>query len=405
MPTVELVSNISHYYYTARALLRHGFLGHFITGPRALENEQWMGRVGPFKRLWAERKLAGIPPERVKRLWLPEIAAKLTTRLGGTGERSNWIHNELFARGASLRLARADAVHFVNSVGLESAQKARKNSALCICDMRMEHPDFQQEILTEEGRRLGVEVAVSGSSYKHRLLAELELADHIMCPSSYAQRTFVDRGIDPGKIVVCPYGIDTDTFTPNTCSGQPPNGPFVVLFLGTVCVRKGVHYLLEGFKRAALPEARLILAGPIDPGFRPILQRYAGLFEAPGPVPKLRVPEYYREASVFVLPSLADSYGLATVEAMSSGVPLIVSENTGAADMVRALGNGFVLPVRDADSIAERLTWLHGNRDAGREMGERGSDAKDRLSWDRYEESLAGFYQTLFGSRITHGPQ
>lgn len=398
MPRVELISNISHYYYTALSLLGCGFLGHFITGPRALQDEQWMERVYPFKRLWAERRLAGIPPARVKRLWLPEIAAKMTRKLGGTSERSNWIHNELFAREAALRMDHADAVHFVNSVGLEAARKAKKNSALCICDMRMEHPAFQEEILTEEGQRLGIDVVVSGTSYKHRLLAELEMADYVVCPSSYAKRTFVERGMDAGKIVICPYGSDTETFAAGQPSAKQPHGAFVVLFLGSICVRKGVHYLLEGFRRAALKDARLILAGPIDPGFRSILQRYEGLFEAVGPVPKLQVPKYYQEADVFALPSLADSYGLVTIEAMSSGVPLIVSENTGAADVVREIGNGFVVPIRDADSIAEKLTWLHSNREQCRQMGERGSRARERLSWARYEETLAGFYKTLFAA-------
>jgi glycosyltransferase involved in cell wall biosynthesis len=396
MPTVELVSNISHYYYTALSLLRSGFLGHFITGPRALQNERWMERVYPFRQLWVERKLADIPPAQVKRLWLPEIAQKMTKRLGGSGELSNWIHNELFAREAAVRMDRADAVHFVNSVGLEAARKAKRNSALCICDMRMEHPAFQEEILAEEGRKLGVDVVVPGSSYKHRILGELEIADYVLCPSSYAKRTFVDRGMDARKIIVCPYGIDTETFTPDKRSATPPRGVFVVLFLGSICVRKGVHYLLEGFKRAALKDSRLILAGPIDPGFRSILQRYEGLFEAVGPVPKLQVPKYYREADAFVLPSLADSYGLAAIEAMGSGVPLIVSENTGAADVVRENGNGFVVPIRDADSIAEKLSWLHANRERCVEMGERGCRAKERLSWARYEECLAAFYKTLF---------
>lgn len=398
MPTVEVVSNISHYQYTALSLLRCGFLGHFITGPRALQHEQWMERVYPFKRLWVERKLADIPPAHVKRLWLPEIAQKLTRKLGGTSERSNWIHNELFAREAALRMGDVDAVHFVNSVGLEAARKAKRTSALCICDMRMEHPAFQEEILAEEGRKLDIDVVVPGSSYKHRILAELELADYIVCPSSYAKKTFVDRGMDAGKIIVCPYGFDTETFTPVQRSTKQPDSVFVVLFLGSICMRKGVHYLLEGFKRAALDHSRLVLAGPIDPAFRPILQRYDGLFEAVGAVPKLQVPKYYQAADVFALPSLADAYPLVAIEATGSGVPLIVSENTGAADVVRENGNGFVVPVRDADSIAEKLTWLHARREQCIEMGERGCRAKERLSWTRYEESLTGFYQTLFAA-------
>jgi alpha-maltose-1-phosphate synthase len=399
MPKVELISNIFHYYHTALSLYRCGYLGDYITGPSALDDEAWMqhrGRI--FERLWIERRLEGIPPRLVKRMWLPEIVQKGVKRLGGTSERSNWVHNELFARKAARMMTDCDAVHFVNSVGLEAARKAKRSGAVVICDMREEHPDYQAKILSEEAERLKIQFTVPGSSYRHRIIEELHLADYIFCPSSYAKRTFVSQGISADKLVVCPYGVNTKQFTGRERSA--PSEQFNVLFLGNICMRKGVHYLLEAFQSAGLRDARLLLAGPIDPSFRPVLDRYSS-FERVGPIPHSRVHEQYQQADVFVIPSLADAYPLVALEAMSAGLPVIVSENTGTADIIENGREGFVVPIRNAREIAAKLTLLYENREQCARMGMAAASAARVLNWENYEKVCTGFYESLFSGRGT----
>jgi glycosyltransferase involved in cell wall biosynthesis len=326
-------------------------------------------------------------------MWLPEIAQKAVKRFGGTTERSNWVCSHLFARKAARLMSDCDAVHFVNTVGLEAARKAKRNGALVICDMREEHPYFQSQILSEEAKRLQIPFTDLGSTYRHRVIDELALADYIFCPTEYAKRTFVARGIGAEKIVVCPYGVNTQQFAPRERSR--PHAQFTVLFLGFICMRKGVHYLLEAFQRAGLKDARLLLAGEIDRSFRPVLDRYRS-FECVGTVPHSQVHEQYQKADVFVIPSLADSFGLVALEAMSAGLPVIVSENTGAADIIENGREGFVVPIRDAQQIAEKLTFLYENREQGTRMGMAAASAASRLSWENYETICASFYKSLF---------
>jgi glycosyltransferase involved in cell wall biosynthesis len=383
MPKVELISNIFHYYHTALSLHRCGYLGDYITGPSALDNETWMQHRGKiFERLWIERRLEGIPPRLVKRMWLPEIVQKGVKRLGGTGEQSNWAHNELFARKAAAMMTDCDVVHFV-----------KRGGAVVICDMREEHPDYQEQILSEEAERLKIPFTVPGSSYRHRIIEELQLADYVFCPSAYAKRTFVTQGISADKLVVCPYGVDTKFFA----GRERPrlSGPFNVLFLGNICMRKGVHYLLEAFQHAALRDARLILAGPIDPSFRPVLDQYSS-FELTGPIPHSQVHEQYQKADVFVIPSLADAYPLVALEAMSAGLPLIVSENTGVAGVIENGREGFVVPIRNAREIAAKLTLLYENREQCARMGLAAASATSTMTWENYKRVCADFYRSLF---------
>jgi glycosyltransferase involved in cell wall biosynthesis len=395
VPRVELISNIFHYYYTALALHRQGLLGCYITGPGTLDDEAWVGRLGgPFRRLWVERRLESIPPSRVKRLWLHEIVQKAVRRSGGGSDLANRACAHLFANEAARLVRDCDVVHFVQSVGWVVARKMKRRGAIIICDMREEHPLFQEKILSEEAEHLGIGFTPQGSSLKDHVLEEIDLSDYIFCPSAYAKRTFLEHGVQESKLVVCPYGVDLATF--NAGERRRPGKIFTVLFLGQVCMRKGVHYLLEGFRRAGLSDARLTLVGRVDPSFHSILDKYRGLFDEVGSIPHSQISNYYLDADVFVMPSLADAYPLVVLEAMSSGLPVIVSENTGMADLIRKGGEGFVVPIRDSDAIAEKLTFLYENREQCASMGRAAMTTMHGLDWNHYQSVCTDFYQSLF---------
>lgn len=396
MPAVEVISNVSHYYYTALSLHGIGYLQRYITGPSLLDDEAWISRCGPaFRRLWAERRLRGIPREAVRRLWLPEALQKSFARVGAP-QLANRVCGELFAHRAAQIMGECDAIHFVHSVGWVAARKAKRDGIKVICDMREEHPQYQADILSEEAAHLGIDFRGTGSNYMQRVVEEIGLADYIFCPSSYAKRTFVERGISENKLLVCPYGVDAGQFT--TTRREVQRKDFSVLFLGQLSMRKGVHYLLEAFRKAALPNAKLILAGPVDPAYRSVLDRYQGLFEETGRVPHSAVQDCYFGADVFVMPSLADSYGLVVSEAMSAGLPVIVSENTGMADFIRDGREGFVVPIRDSDAIADKLTFLYENRDLCAAMGSRGMATARSLDWNNYQSICANLYRSIFAA-------
>src|ERR1700722_7610422 len=148
MSRIELISNVSHYRYTALALHRQGFLGHYITGPSLLRGEGWLARFGgPLRKLWTERRLDDLPPQSVRRIWLPELMRRVMMPLGMSGERANYIHNEMFARRAAVLFEECDALHFVHSVGWRAARRAKRAGITVVCDMREAHPMSHERIL------------------------------------------------------------------------------------------------------------------------------------------------------------------------------------------------------------------------------------------------------------------
>ena len=90
---------------------------------------------------------------------------------------------------------------------------------------------------------------------------------------------------------------------------------------------------------------------------------------------------------------------------MSAGLPVIVSENTGMAGVIENGREGFVVPIRDAREIAEKLTFLYENREQCARMGSAAASTAGVLSWENYERVCAGFYQSLFsGDGVRFGP-
>jgi glycosyltransferase involved in cell wall biosynthesis len=388
-----LLSNIPHYHYLAAALHRAGLLKRYITSKALVEGECAPGYLPAFWRRKLEgRRVPDVPAALVRQIVFPEFLQKTlpATKLVSF-ERACRVNNDAFDRMARRFVDQCDVFHFVSSIGLLSARRAKKNGSIVICDVRQEHPRFQREILQEEGRRWGITTEVFGRSLEPKILAEYTISDYIVVPSRHAQRTFIQNGWSADQLPVIPYGVDLKHFQP----GARDRSVFRILFAGIVTLRKGVQYLLEAFKSLRLPGSELVLAGPMDPAVKPVLAKYEGLFRYIPALPKLGLCDLYAGSSVFVLPSLADSFSLATLEAMACGTPVIVSENTGAADWVQEGINGFVTPIRDVQALAERIEQLYSNRERLETMGSAGRQTALEMTWHRYGKEAVDFYRRL----------
>lgn len=388
-----LLSNIPHYHHLAEALYGAGLLKRYVTAA-ALIGEERAPRWLPagLKQKLEGRRLNHVPRDLTRRIRWPEVLQRVLPKLRAiSNERADWLNNELFDRASLPLVDGCEAFHFVSSVGLHCARKAKAGGAIVVCDVRQEHPAFQRRILREECGRFGMEPHVTGSTYESRVLEEFAIADYIVVPSTHARRTFLEEGFAPGKLLQLPYGVDVNHFR----NSGKADKVFRVIYAGSLTVRKGPQYLLEAFSRMDRADSELILVGPLDPAFEKVLARYEGSFRYLGIIPKLALRDLYSSSSVFVLPSLADSFSLATLEAMACGLPVIVSENTGAADALDQGKQGFVVPVRDPEAIREHLEFLRRNADARAEMGRRAAARAREWNWERYGREALRHYREI----------
>ena len=275
----------------------------------------------------------------------------------------------------------------------EALECCRERGVVCAVDHGSLHQAEDRRLVQEEAERWGVAVSedISADWIIAKEDEEFSLADHIFVLSTAARDSLIRQGIDGGRIFVNPCGVDVTAFSP-----APRNDDvFRVIQVGSIGLRKGVLDTLEAFRMAKLTDAELLfVGGGIESGgLEAVLKKKTenGIsFLPPVPQPKLR--DYYNKCSVFVLASIADGFGMVVSQAMACGLPVIVTENVGARDLVEDGVNGFVVPIRSPDRIAEHLRYLHDNPDIAKRMGQAAQETVQKgYSWSDYGDRLAGF--------------
>jgi glycosyltransferase involved in cell wall biosynthesis len=294
---------------------------------------------------------------------------------------------------ATCEIIDGDAVelfHGWNANCLETICAAKKNGITTIVERASTHMKTQMRILREAYGSVGVDPGVIElEEVIERCVGEYEAADYVLVPSRSVYDTFIDEGFDADKLILLPFGVDLEKFSPAVEKPEMPT----FLFCGRIGIRKGVHHLLEAWKKAAIGRARLVLVGNVDPEFR---FAFATVADDPG-VEVLSysgdMPTLYRSATAFVLPTLEEGSALVTYEAMASGLPLIT---TGRAGSVARDGvEGVMVSPGDVDGFAKALTDAAANPGRMEEMGAAARKRALEFSWERYRERLMAVYDSV----------
>jgi hypothetical protein len=329
------------------------------------------GRQPPaLQRLLARRLPADLP----RRLVREQVVATLA----GRGAKA------LLQRAAREGFAGAGAVYtsFIND-DLATVERAR-DQGLAVVHELIISADAGRILLEERRRFPGVEppaetaeVIEAGIDRDRRKWA---LSDRVLVPSTYCLDSCLALGCEPSRLRLVPYGIPEHWFELPVCPE-----PGRVLSVGRVSLGKGHHYLAEACRllsqRRVAHHCRIAGAWHVDVT--------APLFSGPtylGPVPRSRMAAEVQRADVVVLPTLTDSFALAHLEAMACGVPVVTTHHCGA--LVRDGIEGFVVPVRDAAALAERLQQLIEDRALRQRLGVAARRRALDHGWSRYGERL-----------------
>jgi alpha-maltose-1-phosphate synthase len=200
-------------------------------------------------------------------------------------------------------------------------------------------------------------------------------AARVLTTNRMAQVSLVrDYGVPEEKVQFVGQGYDL--------AGVGHGGPHVpdghILFVGYEFDRKGGWTLLDAFQRvrSRVPRAQLLIVGP------EITAAYPGVTVL-GPVhDKDRLQRLYREAAVFALPSHFDPMPFAAFDAMAMGIPTVVADGCGTAEIITDGKDGFVVPTGDAEALAQRLAALLRQPDLRERIGRAGAEtARLHLQW------------------------
>ena len=194
--------------------------------------------------------------------------------------------------------------------------------------------------------------------------------DYVVTMSDFVKDSYVQNGFPAENICVATPDIDTERFSPRIQSSDTDD-TFRVLYVAHTQPLKGLHYLLQAWKDLELPDAKLVIAGGFTDMPEELRKRYLTEISDDSRITWIqnayRPEDLYRSASVLVFPTLTEGFGRVTLEAMACGIPVITTVN--ARGVVEEGKTGFVVPIRDANAIREKLQYLYNNREVVREMG------------------------------------
>ncbi len=203
---------------------------------------------------------------------------------------------------------------------------------------------------------------------------------------SREHRDLALRALPSLTIPIVYNGVDTAQFhpadTPRACD------TLTLLCVGRLIERKGQHHLLRAFGRLrALQQQppRLILAGTGDA--HASLQKLAqdlGITDAVdflGFVPREQMAALYRQTDIFVLPSQNEGMSIALLEAMASGLPVVVTQTGGTSELVSDAINGRVVQWADVDGLTNALAPMVSDAGLRQRMGRTGRERAERFSW------------------------
>lgn len=291
-------------------------------------------------------------------------------------ERLNALTERIFLSG----LRRADVAYLWPGASLSLYRAAKSRGCVIVGERINTLLGTSKAILDAEFQALNLSPC-HGITQDH-IAEELEcmsLCDFIFSPSPEVSRSIVSAGLPESKILRSSYGLRKSEVLERGRLERKRRP--TALFAGRICVRKGVHLLIDAWKKAA-PDARLVIVGRIAPEME-------GLF--PEALRGLQDVEYrehvrdltplYRDADFFILPSLEEGSPLVTYLALGAGLPCLVSA-MGAGGVVENGREGVIVDPHDTAAFAASIRYMVDDVDARSRMGRAARERSLEYTWD-----------------------
>lgn len=390
--------------YAALGLHRAGLLGEFWTCVHYRETPL-LRRVLPgglarqLQRRVFPAELSSVmrssPLREIGRMLAPRAGLRSLVRHEQGPLSVDAVYRSL-DRKVAQRLAdpRFRAVYAYEDGAQESFRAATTRDKVRIYDLPIGYWRAARAILQEEAERkpewaVTLNGNLDSEQKTARKDAELHQANLVIVASSFTLRTLEHASDFRGSVVMIPYGAPRlEGIQPNSLSTRPASEKLRVLFVGSLGQRKGLSYLFDAVRSLGTSVELTVI------GARP-LTACAALDQALANVrwiPTCSHREVLAEMAahdVFVFPSLFEGFGLVLLEAMAMGLPIITTAHTAGPDLITDGVEGYIVPIRSAGSIAEKLDLLRREPDRRALMSHRARARAREFTWEQYGNSLA----------------
>lgn len=394
------------------ALQTAGMLGRFATTVAADEHSRLL-RLMPEKvrREWLRRRF-DVPRDKVLQHPWRELSR---VACGAVGWRSALRHEQGFASTDAIiqgfdrfvahalsRLVSRDglrAVYAYEDGALDTFRAARTLGQKRVYDLPIAYWELGRRLQQEEAERLPAWASTLGGGLLdspaklERKTQELDLADLVVVASHFV-RDSLPASAAQKAVVMSPFGSPPVWTGGWSDAALDAGRPMRVLFAGSMGQRKGLGDLLQAMRLLGGENIELVVMGSPMAELDFYRREYAGFTHEKGR-PHAEVLALMRSCDVFCLPSIVEGRALVMQEAMSQGLPVVITPNTGGADLVVEGETGFLVPIRSPEQIAARLAWLNQHRPELVAMKDKAAQHAAGYSWKRYGEVVVDAIRAL----------
>jgi len=250
-------------------------------------------------------------------------------------------------------------------ISLCSLRKARHFGSFVILDRTNTHILHQNQVWAKLLQARKISWKPSSPRVTNVHLDEYHEADAILVLSRFVRDTFVNYGVPQEKIFVCPSGIDSEKFTPS----PQQKSEKAILFCGSISLKKGCHLLVELARRLQLSGAEVWLAGTVSPEMKKILGTRPANCRILPFHSQDALPDLYRKARCFALPSFEEGLPKVVLEAMACGLPVVTTPEAAAKEVVEDGVTGFAINSSDPEQLFQKCRLLLEKPELARTMG------------------------------------
>jgi len=205
----------------------------------------------------------------------------------------------------------------------------------------------------------------------------------------YKKYLMEKMNIPEEKIKIVKYGIDHNKFSPSNNGKYDEN---IVLYVGRGSLPKGFDTLVKAARNI---KGKIIAVASQIPSFLQQEINELDNFEVIPRIEQSEIPNLYKKASIFVMPSLTESSPLVTMEAMACGLPVVCTRE-GSGEHIDDGVNGFIIPFKAENELTERVNYLLENKNTAREFGDYNRDKVEReLNLNHIGSQFKELYETL----------
>ena len=258
-------------------------------------------------------------------------------------------------------------------------ENIKKKGCIVVRENINTHIAYAKKLLDAEHELLNIKPnnIISENLIKNEMEIQ-KYTDFVFSPSPLVSQSLLENGVSPESILLTSYGLRKCEILDNITRNYEDNYYITAIFVGTICVRKGAHILLEAWSQAGI-HGRLILVGSIDDNIKELVSSH--LSENVLHIPHVDdLKTTYADADIFILPSLEEGSPLVTYLALGAGLPSIVSPMGGGGIINDT--EGFVIEPHDQTAWVNAIKTLASNGSLRRTMGENALRKAKEYTWD-----------------------